>query len=65
MKNTLPAMGRPSKSGRSIKLLGACEYFRRLNEQKKGVRKNSRHWTGLSPKQLGEVEYRRRYRQIA
>ena len=64
MKSTLPAMGRPSKSGLSIKQLAACEYFRRLTLLKHGGRKNSRHWTGLSLKQLGAREYRRRYRQL-
>ena len=61
--NELPKIGRPNKSGLSIKLLGPREYFRRLSEQKrreKGVQ--SRFKTGISFSLLPHKDYRAGYR---
>jgi len=59
MKTILPKMGRPSKSGLSVKLLGVTEYARRRAEKMrraKGIK--PRQFTGLSPKLLGWKDYR-------
>ena len=66
----LPHIGRPSKSGLSVKLLGRCEYSRRLYRQQRGLNwdavlpigKQSK--TGLSVKVLGEAEYVRQWRKM-
>ena len=61
--NELPKIGRPSKSGLSIKALGSREYFRRLSEQKRraqGVR--PRFKTGIAFSLLPYKDYRAGYR---
>ena len=61
--NELPKIGRPNKSGLSIKVLGSREYFRRLSEQKRreqGVQ--PRFKTGIAFSLLPYKDYRAGYR---
>ena len=57
-----PAIGRPSVTGLSVKLLGAREYRRRYNALKQ--KSYLRRWTGLSDVGLGHAEYMRRWRAL-
>ena len=51
-------MGRPSKTGLSVKILGVNEYQRRYSDQHRR-RPTGRRWhTGLSRKALGDAVYR-------
>lgn len=49
-------MGRPSKSGLSIKQLGPRLYFR-LIARRKPRKTGRRWWSGLSEKKLGHMRY--------
>jgi hypothetical protein len=60
--NPLPKMGRPSKSGLSIKDLGSAEYHRRVYRMKHPLLK--RAMSGLSPKKLGSTSYMRELRRM-
>ena len=52
-----PKIGRPSKSGLSIKQLGPKEYFRLYQRAHKPRKTTRRWWTGLSRKQVGNKQY--------
>ena len=56
-------IGRPNKSGISVKILGHTEYQRQLRErQRRAAGKQKRQFTGLSLKFLGAKNYRFAYR---
>lgn len=58
----LPHIGRPSKTGLSVKELGYTEYRRRVRAATR--QPSGRYWTGLSDKQLGHAKYLRLYREL-
>lgn len=63
-KIQLPKIGRPSKSGLSVKMLGEAEYNRRRQEfRRRTAGIAPRRFTGLSPKILGWTKYRAAFRR--
>ena len=62
--NTLPKMGRPSKTGLSVKELGMAVYQRKRLELLRGRPGHPERWTGLSRKQLGEAKYVKLWREL-
>ena len=56
-------IGRPNKTGLSVKLLGFTEYQRQLRDRhRRAAGKPKRQFTGLSLKFLGAKNYRFAYR---
>lgn len=63
MNHKLPKIGRPSKSGLSVKELGTTEYQRQIQEmRRRRLGKARRFFTGLSLKILSRADYSAAYR---
>jgi len=60
----LPHIGRPSRTGLSVKLLGMNEYQRRYQRSHKPRRTSRRWWTGLAEKLMSRAEYMAKYRAL-
>lgn len=60
--NQLPAIGRPCKSGLSLKQLGRAEYQRLRYLMK--IKSYKRKWTGLSAIKIGMAEYMKQWRKM-
>ncbi len=60
----LPAIGRPSVTGLSVKLLGVREYNRQYQRRHTPRVTARRWWSNLSPKLMGQVNYVAAWRKL-
>ncbi len=64
MKTELPAIGRPSIYGLSLKQMGRSEYEKALRRAKRLCATDKRWRPNLNHKILGHTEYMRQWRKL-